>query len=61
MKHTKLFVVLDEENLTIMKDEDGNPAKFKSEEFADRAACGKLNMWVSVEVNFVHRFLHHTV
>ena len=61
MKHTKLFVVLNEETLNTMKGKCGKTKKFKTEESANWAAARKLNMWRTVEVNFEHKFLHHSV
>ena len=61
MKHTKIFVVLNEETLSIMKGKHNKVAKFPTEEAADLAASYKLNMWKVVEVNFKHEFLHHTL
>jgi len=61
MKHTKLFIVLNEETLNTMKGKNGKTAKFNTENEADKIAAGKLNMWSVVEVNFVHKFLNHTV
>jgi len=61
MKHTKLFVVLDEETLNTMKGKNGKTAKFNTEKEADKIAAGKLNMWCVVEVNFTHKFLSHKV
>lgn len=61
MKHTKLFVVLDEATLLTMKGANNRTAKFATEEEANWAAAGKLEMWTVVEVNFKHRFLHHKV
>lgn len=61
MKTTKLFVVLNEETLNTMKGKGGKTAKFETEQEANECASHKLNMWRTVEVNFVHKFLHHTV
>lgn len=61
LNHTHLFVVLNEETLNTMKGKGGKTAKFKTFEEADWAAAERLNMWTVVEVNFHHKFIHHTV
>ena len=59
-KTTKLFVVLNEETLEIMKDKNGKAQKFKTEKEADDSeAAGRLDMWTAVSVHFIHRFIHH--
>ena len=62
-KTTKLWVVLNEESLTIEKQNKGGnaPAKFNTKEQADNWASERLNMWVAVEIFFNHRWLNHTV
>ena len=59
-KTTKLFVVLNEETLEIMKDKNGKAQKFKTEKEADDSeAAGRLNMSTAVLVHFRHRFIHY--
>jgi hypothetical protein len=60
-KKTKLFVVLNEDTLEIMKDVNGKAQKFKTEKEADSEAAGRLDMWTAVSVHFIHRFIHHEV
>jgi hypothetical protein len=61
MKETKLFIVLNEETLNTMKGKGGKTAKFKTEQEADNAASGKLNMWSVLKVHFTHEWLIHEV
>tara|TARA_R110000803_G_C11820635_1_gene301901 strand:- start:176 stop:364 length:189 start_codon:yes stop_codon:yes gene_type:complete len=60
-KNTNLWIVLNEETLNTMKGKGGRTAKFATEKEADTAASKKLNMWVTVHVNFNHKWLNHTI
>jgi hypothetical protein len=59
--NTNLFVVLDEETLTAMKDNEGHTAKFDTYEDANEIASQSLNMWSVVHVNFNDTWLQHKV
>jgi len=61
LKTTNLWIVINEEKLNTMKGKGGKTAKFKTEEEANMAASGKLNMWVAVNVHFNHKFLQHSL
>ena len=61
LRTTNLWIVLNEETLNTMKGKGGKTAKFETEEEADNAASGKLNMWCVVKVHFIHEWLHHKV
>jgi hypothetical protein len=61
MRHTKLFIVLNEETLNTMKGKGGKTAKFSTKEEANMTAAGKLKMWVVVEIAFEDKWIQHTV
>ena len=61
LRTTNLWIVLNEETLNTMKAKGGKTAKFKTEEEANMAAGGKLNMWIAVNIHFNHKFLQHSV
>lgn len=61
MKTTDLFIVINDDTLNTMKGKDGKTAKFKTDLDADNEAAGKLESWSVVRINFVHRFISHTV
>jgi hypothetical protein len=62
-KTTKLWVVLNEETLTIARENTRAkaPAKFHTEKQANNWASERLNMWVAVKVHFNHKWLQHKV
>lgn len=62
-KTTEIWVVLNEENLQIARENTRakSPAKFHTEEQANNWASERLNMWVAVKVHFNHRWLQHKV
>lgn len=61
METTKLFIVLNEENLNTMKGKGGKTAKFATEAEANMVAAGKLNIWCVVKIHFNHKWLNHKV
>lgn len=61
LETTNLWIVINEETLNTMKGKGGKTAKFKTEEEANMAAGEKLNMWVTVKIHFIHKFLQHSV
>ena len=67
-KETKGFVILNEEDLTIVHQlkEDNNDCTFRtearvfeSEEDADNFAMGRLHLWSVLEINFTDKFIQH--
>tara|TARA_R110000751_G_scaffold213701_1_gene317244 strand:+ start:1158 stop:1343 length:186 start_codon:yes stop_codon:yes gene_type:complete len=61
MRKTNLWIVLNEETLNTMKGKGGKTAKFETQAEANDAASEKLNIWISVNINFKHKFLNHTI
>ena len=59
MKHTDLFIVINERTLNTMKGFGGKTAKFKSMEQADEKASEKLDLWSVVRIKFRHDFIQH--
>tara|TARA_R110001599_G_scaffold327687_1_gene540750 strand:- start:69 stop:266 length:198 start_codon:yes stop_codon:yes gene_type:complete len=59
MKHTDLFIVINERTLNTMKGFGGKTAKFKSMEQANEKACKKLELWSVVPIQFRHEFIQH--
>lgn len=60
MNKTDIWIVIDEENLEVMKNEDGTVAKFTDKVFANAEASTKLNIWTCFNVKFEHKWLKHS-
>ena len=58
LKRTNLWVILNEENFSIVK-KNGEAMKFKTEEEADRFASSILHLWIAVNINFLDKFWKH--
>jgi len=58
LKKTNLWVILDEEKLSIVKG-NGQAMKFKTEEEADRFASSHLHLWIVVNINFLDKWWKH--
>lgn len=59
MKHTDLFIVIDERTLNTMKGFGGKTAKFKSADQAIEVASMKLEIFSIHPVKFQHEFIQH--
>ena len=57
---TKVFVILDEELLSIVKNGNGNPLVFNTHEAANNWAASNLPLWNVIEVSFKHDWIQHT-
>jgi hypothetical protein len=60
MKHTNIWIVIDEENLEVMKNEDGSVAIFSHKFLANAGASEKLSIWKCHNVQFEHKWLKHS-
>lgn len=56
---TNVWVILDEELVQIVRNEEGQPRKFKSKKDADVWASHNLGLWVCINMNFIHTWLQH--
>lgn len=58
LRETDLWVILNEEKLSIVK-KNGEAMKFHSEGDADAFASSCLHLWVVVRINFLDKFWKH--
>jgi len=58
LRKTNLWVILNEEKLSIVK-KNGQAMKFKTEEEADRFASSHLHLWIVVNINFLDKWWKH--
>jgi hypothetical protein len=58
---TNLWVILNEDNLQVVTDENGETLKFATNAEAETEASGMLEVWICVKIHFHHRFINHTI
>lgn len=58
---TDIHIIINEEDLTILRDNEGNPYKFKSKEAANYFASGKCNLWKITRIHFNHEYINHSI
>lgn len=59
MKTTNLHIILDEANLTTLKDSRGVVKRFNTFKAANEHASNHLEVWQVVKVHFEHNFIQH--
>tara|TARA_Y100001963_G_C6559648_1_gene343709 strand:+ start:23 stop:208 length:186 start_codon:yes stop_codon:yes gene_type:complete len=61
MRTTKLFIVIDEENLKVATGKYAKPLKFETEEQANDWASNNCEVWRVFKVHFKHEWIQHTI
>ena len=61
LRQTNLWIVIDEEFLTVWTNKKGEPRKFKTSSEANDKAKKKLNVWTVVPIRFQHKFIQHEI
>jgi len=56
---TKVFIIIDEEPLEVVKNKEGETLKFKTAEEANDYASERFELWSVQCVYLSHRFIHH--